>query len=81
MTKSIGGFENALAELKNGKCVRRIHWDNEVYLRIGKSEVLGQETQYIAHCTKLRTKEYQEWWNVSHVELLADDWEVIIEDN
>ena len=29
MTKSIGGFENALVELKNGKCVRRIHWDNE----------------------------------------------------
>lgn len=81
MIESIGGFENALVELKNGRRVRRVNWEDGVYLRIGHSEILGQFTQYIAHCTKLRTKEYQELWNVSHVELLADDWEVITDDN
>ena len=79
MIKDIGGFENALIELKNGKRVKRKNWEETVYLRMGHSDILGQTTSYIAHCTKLRTKEYQELWNVSHVELLSDDWEVILE--
>ena len=77
----IGGFENALKAIKNGKRVRRSGWNGkECFVELCEHIITNQFGKFgdlVTHVPTVNSYSTMASWVPSITDLMSEDWEIV----